>query len=352
MNKTKELIPGLLITIAIAVISFITWWFLKCTWLKFSALLWSFVYSLIIVNVSPSFFDEKFKSGIEFASSRILRWSIAALGLTVSAAVWRQLGGVGIAMVLINLAVVFSLGLLICKYVLKMDDTLTILVAVGTAICGATAIAAVGPALRAKAEQMGLAVAAITLFGLIAMFGYPILFNGVLAHWLGNSPLAYGMWAGTGIHETAQVIAAASQVDGALSIATSAKFIRIFMIGPMVIISHFIYLRFSRTEGKGDIKFTIPWFALFFILFSLVNYQLASMSFGKEWASFNTTYLSPTITFLLAWAFAGIGLKVNISTIRSLGLKAFLGGITVAIIAGVFSLLLVKYFWMPFAGHV
>jgi uncharacterized integral membrane protein (TIGR00698 family) len=349
-KKTKDLMPGLLITLAIAVISFIIWWFLRGTWLKFSALLWAFILSIIVVNIRPAFFEGGFKAGIEFSSSRLLRWSIAALGLTVSASVWLKLGGIGVAMVLINLVLVFALGLLFCKYVLKLDDTLTLLIATGTGICGASAIAAVGPAIKAKAEEMGLAVAAITLFGLIAMFGYPLLFNGALSGWLGNNPLAFGMWTGTGIHETAQVIAAASQVNQALSIATSAKFIRIFMIGPMVIISLFIFQRLSRNREKGQIKIAIPWFAVFFVVFTLVNLGLASLPIKNSWASFNSTFLSPAITFLLAWSFAGIGLKVKISTIRALGLKAFLGGMAVAVIAGVISLLLVKFLWLPFSG--
>jgi uncharacterized integral membrane protein (TIGR00698 family) len=221
---------------------------------------------------------------------------------------------------------------------------------VGTSICGASAIAAVGPAVRAKAEQMGLAVAAITLFGLIAMFAYPFLFNSVLSGWLGNNPLAYGMWVGTGVHETAQVIAAGSQVDGAVSIATSAKFIRIFMIGPMVIVSLLVFSKFVGAEKKEKIKITIPWFAVFFIIFTLVNLGLSSLPFRDIWISVNNTYLSPIVTFLLAWSFAGIGLKVKFSTIRFIGLKAFMGGIAVAIVAGVTSLLLVKFLWMPLSG--
>jgi len=349
-NSVKELLPGVGITLGIAAVSFVTWWFLKGTWLKFSALLWAFVFSLIVANIKPSFFEGTSKPGIEFSSTRLLRWSIAALGLTVSASVWVQLGGIGVAMVLVNLVLVFALGIIFCKYILKMDDTLTLLIAVGTAICGASAIAAVGPALRAKAEQMGLALAAITLFGLLAMFAYLFLFNGILAGWLGNDPLAFGMWAGTGIHETAQVIAAGSQIEGALSIATSAKFIRIFMIGPMVIVSLFMFLRFSRTEQRGKIKITIPWFAVFFVLFSLANSGLAALPFGKAWSSFDSKYISPVITFFLAWSFAGIGLKVKYSSIRSLGLKAILGGIGVALIAGLSCLLLVKYLWLPFSG--
>lgn len=346
-NRVRRLAPGLLFTLAFAVVSFITWWFLKGTWLKFSALLWAFIYSIIVVNLRPALFDGKFKAGIEFSSTQLLRWSIALLGLTFSASVWVKLGGIGLAMVLINLALVFSIGIVFCKYVLKLDNVLSLLISVGTSICGASAIAAVGPALKAKAEQMGLSVAVITLFGLLAMFLYPLLFAGPLSDWLANNHLAYGMWVGTGIHETAQVIAASSQVDNALSIASSAKFIRIFSIGPMVFISQFLLHRFSRTSESGRTRMAVPWFALFFTLFSLIHLGLESLPIRAQWLSFNSTYLSPTVTFLLAWSFAAIGLKVKISSIRAVGLKAFLGGMGIAIFAGVISLLLVKFLWLP-----
>lgn len=331
-NRVRNLAPGLLVTLVFAVVSFITWWFLKGTWLKFSALLWAFIYSIIVVNLRPGLFDGKFRAGFEFSSTNLLRWSIALLGLT---------------MVLINLALVFSFGIVFCKYVLKLDNDLSLLISVGTSICGASAIAAVGPALKAKAEEMGLSVAVITLFGLLAMFLYPLLFAGPLADWLANNHLAYGMWVETGIHETAQVIAAASQVDNALSIASSAKFIRIFSIGPMVFISLFLFYRFSRASESGRTKMTVPWFALSFSLFSLIHLGLESLPVRDQWLSLNSAYLSPAITFLLAWSFATVGLQVKISSIRAVGLKAFLGGMTVAIFAGVVSLLLVKFLWLP-----
>jgi len=346
-EQFKLLIPGLLLTLVFAAISFATWWFLHGTWLKFSALLWAFIYSIVAVNIFPALSSGRFKDGIEFSSTRLLRWAIALLGLTFSAAVWVQMGFVGVAMVLINLVIVFILGILFCRYVMKMDSTLSILITAGTTICGASAIAAVGPALKAKAEEMGLSLAVVTLFGLLAMFGYPLLFDGALGGWLNNNPLAFGMWAGTGIHETAQVIAAASQVDNALSVATSAKFIRIFMIGPMVFLALFVSRRMSSDKESGDIKLSVPWFAIVFIVFSLVHLGLESLPIRETWLSFNAGYVKPMVTFLLAWSFAAIGFKVKLSAIRSVGLKAFLGGMVVAIAAGVISLLLVKFFWLP-----
>ncbi len=349
-EQASGLVLGLLLTLAFAVIAFATWWFLKDTWLRFSALLWAFVYSIIAVNLIPALSSDKFRMGIEFSSTRLLRWTVALLGLTISASVWVSLGGMGLAVILINLTFAFIFGFLFCHYVLKMESTLSALIAVGTSICGASAIAAAGPALRAKAEQMGLSLAVITLFGLIAMFAYPLLFNGPLAYWLDNNPSAFGMWAGMGIHETAQVIAAGSQVDNAGSIAISAKSIRIFMIGPMVFASLFAIRYFSRDKGARQSKLPVPWFAVAFVGFTLVYLGLESLPIGHQWTSFSSDYIKPVVTFLLTWSFAAVGLKVKISAIRSIGLKAFFGGIAVALVSGGTALLLIKYVWMPFVG--
>ncbi|MFC1951753.1 YeiH family protein [Chloroflexota bacterium] len=349
-ERAGELIPGLLVTLGLAVVAYVTWWLLKDTLLKFSALLWAFIFSIIVSNLLPVLSSEKFHHGIEMSSTRLLRWSIALLGLTFSAAVWANLGGIGIAAVLINLVFAFTFGFIFCRYVLKLDGSLTVLLSAGTSICGATAIAACGPAIRAKAEEMGLSLAVITLFGLVAMFGYPLLYYGPLASWLDNNPLAYGMWAGMGVHETAQVIVAGSQVEGAAAIAISAKFIRIFMIGPTVLVSLLVFRQFSSTSGAKQIKLSIPWFAIVFTIFTLVHLGLDSLSIRYWWSGFNINYLKPGVTFLLAWSFAAVGLKVKISAIRSIGLKAFIGGMVVAGVVGGSSLLLVKYLWMPFSG--
>ncbi|MFH1382974.1 MAG: putative sulfate exporter family transporter [Chloroflexota bacterium] len=341
---------GLVVTLIIAAAAFITWWFLKGTWLKFSALLWAFVYSIAIANIFPKLSEKTFKAGIDFSSSRMLRVAIGLLGLTVSASVWLKMGGVGLGVIFFDLIFAFLFSVIFCKYVLKMDDTLSILIGIGTGICGASAIAATGPAIKAKAEHMGLALAVITLFGLIAMFGYPFLYNGPLSGWLANNPVAFGMWSGTGIHETPGVIAAASQVGGALPVAISAKFIRIFMIGPMVPISMYLLSRFARKTGAEHVKMTIPWFAVAFVALTLVNFGIEFLPFSAWWSSFDSSYVGPAVTFLLAWAFAGVGMKVKVSAVKAMGLKAFVGGMVVSVVVGVVSLLMVKFVWLPFAG--
>ena len=350
-GRVKGPVSGALLTLAFAGIAFATWWFLQGTWLKLNALLWAFVYSVIATNIMPGLTNERFKAGIQFSSTSLLRLAIACLGLTVSASVWFKLGGVGLAAVLINLAFAFAMGTLLCRYVLKMDGALSLLIGVGTCICGASAIAATGPAIKAKSEEMAVSLAAVTLFGLLAMFGYPLLFQGPLSGWLQGNHLAYGIWSGMGIHETAQVVAAASQVSGAVGIAMSAKSIRIFMIGPMVFASLFLFRRFlNKTGGANTVKLSIPWFAVVFVMLTLLNAGIERLPFAKEWASFDGSYVKPVVTFLLAWAFAGVGFQGKASAIRSIGVKTFIGGIVVALIAGGSALLLTKYLWLPFAS--
>ncbi len=346
----RRTLPGLLVTFCLAAAAFLAWWLLKATWLKFSALLWAFIFSIIAANISTALADRRFVEGISLVSTRLLRISIALLGLTFSAAVWLRLGIPGVLAVLLNLALVFVFSLVFCRYCLKLNITLAILLGMGTSVCGASAIAATGPAVKARAEEMGLSVAVITLFGLLAMLLYPLLYAGLLNGWLGGTPAAYGMWTGMGIHETAQVIAAGSQVEGAGSVAISAKFIRIFMIGPMVFTSLFALKRLSGSGVARNVKIAVPWFAVAFIALTFVNLAFESLPFKNWWSYFNSTYVSPGVTFLLAWAFAGVGLQVKIASIRKIGMKAFIGGIFIAVTAGASSLLLVKFLWLPFSG--
>lgn len=349
VERGRTLAPGLGLALFLALLSFATWWWLKDSPLKFSALLWAFIFSILVGNTWPGIARGSRAVGLEFSSTRLLRLAVALLGLTISASVWTRLGAVGVAAVLINLLFALLFGALFCRYLLKMEGALAVLLGVGTGICGASAIAATGPALRARAEQMALALGTITLFGLVAMFTYPLLFHWALGRWLEGDALAYGLWTGMGVHETAQVIAAASPVEGALSMAVTAKAIRIFMIGPMVFSSLFILRRLAPAEEGAGGRLPIPWFALAFVLFTLLHTGLEASPMGEGWAEFNANYLKPATTFLLAWAMAGVGFQVRASALRQVGLNAFLGGMAVALTASATALLLTKYLWLALA---
>ena len=340
MDTWTRRLPGLLITLASAGLAFALWWATKSR-VSISPLLWAFVLSILATNLIPV--RERYQPGIGFASSVLLKIAVASLGILVSAAVWWRLGGLGLAATLINLLFAAIVGLVVCKYLLKLGDGLSVLIAVGTSICGASAIAATAPAIGAEDEEIGVSLAVVTLFGLVAMFLYPYLFSFTgLGAWLHHDIGAFGLWSGIGIHETAQVIACSSQIDGALEMAMLAKSIRIFMIGPMVILAVLYLRRQGRSLDRQRIS--IPWFALVFILFTLVHAGLEAL-FGEAWTTFSTDVLKPPITFLLTWAFAAVGFKVKFRQLVSIGAKAFVGGLFMAALSGGTALLLTKYLW-------
>ena len=330
---------------ASAGLAFALWWVTKSR-VSISPLLWAFVLSILTTNLIPV--RETYQPGIGFASSTLLKTAVACLGILVSAAVWWRLGGLGLGITLANLLFTAIAGLVVCRYLLKLGEGASVLIAVGTSICGASAIAATAPAIGAKDEETGVALAVVTLFGLVAMFLYPYLFSFTgLGAWLSHDVGAFGLWSGIGIHETAQVIACSSQVDGALEMAMLAKSIRIFMIGPMVILAVLHLKRRGRSLQRQ--RLSVPWFALAFILLTLVHAGLESI-FGEAWTSFSKDVLKPPISFLLTWAFAAVGFKVKFRQLARIGAKAFVGGLFMAALSGGTALLLTKYLWCALSG--
>ncbi len=342
---TADMTQGLVLCLVIAIVSFLS---NKFIYGRISALLWAFVYSILVVNIVPP--SPRTLKGANYAASNLLKFSIAVLGLTISALAWVQMGLVGLIQVLVVITFAMVTGLYLGK-AMGLSDHLATLIAAGTGICGATAIAATGPTIDAKEEEMGMAVACITLFGLIAMFLYPFLFaNTVVGTWLHHSDIAAGVWCGTAIHETAQVVGAAAQIsDKALGMAMVTKSVRIFSIAPVVIILSALFHRKRGTEvGGGKL---VPFFAMCFVVFTLVNSALLWIPATKAiWQPFMITYLKPVVKFLLAVAFAGVGAKVRFKSFARLGFKAFATGFAVAVLTAVLALVLVIFVYMPANG--
>jgi len=340
-QQTARLELGLLLCVGVAVASFAVWQFYK----PISALMWSFIFSIVLANIVA--LPQRFRVGVDFCSGALLRASIATLGLTLSAYVWLRVG-VGAINALAVVALAYLLGMWIGGR-LGLSKSLSTLIGVGTCICGASAIAATAPAIGAREDETGLALACITLFGLLAMFSYPLLYMGTfIASLLGRSDVAYGIWCGTGIHETAQVVAAAGSIGKvALDAALLVKSVRIFMIGPVVMVASYLHGRIgSSTTGK--VKMVVPTFAILFVVNTLVCAALDwasaigfSMPAIKDWPTVKSVLSSYIVPFLLATSFAGVGMKVNVAAIRKMGARAFIAGLATAMIAALLALLLV-----------
>jgi len=202
IKEIKKMVPGIIFSMVIAFIGYTVW----TLWKPISALMWSFIFGIAISNLIE--IPNNMREGLKFASSQLLKFTIALLGLVTSALIWLQVG-IGVINALVIIVFSFFASLYLGRKI-GISNRLAILIGVGTSICGASAIAAVAPAINAKEEEIGLAISGITLFGLISMFLYPYLFNNtVVGQLLLENPTVYAIWIGSGVHETAQVIAAA-----------------------------------------------------------------------------------------------------------------------------------------------
>ena len=276
--------------------------------------------------------------GIGFSSGQLLRFTVAVFGFTTSALIWVRVGvGVLAAFLVITAALVMSLLL---GRKLGLNYRISALIGVGTAICGASAIAALSPAIDAKEEESGLAVSGITLFGLLSMFLYPFLFLYTpVGGWLGNNPNVFAVWAGAGVHETAQVIAAAGAVgQDVVAAAMLIKAVRIFMIGPVVFLLSYVCCKLESSEGRPR-GFVVPLFAVVFIIGSLIcatlDLNVSSLfMMGFDWVYVKALLSGIVLPFMFATAFAGVGSKVRLKSIIGLGVRPLMLAATVAVTAG------------------
>jgi uncharacterized integral membrane protein (TIGR00698 family) len=213
------------------------------------------------------------------------------------------------------------IGMFIGCKVLKLNRNTSYLISSGTAICGGSAIAAVGPIIKAKDTDMSMALATVFILNAIGLFLFPLL-----GHWLGLSQQDFGTWAAIAIHDTSSVVGAgAAYGEEALQVATTIKLTRALWIIPLALVTSVIF----RSDGK---KISIPWFILFFILAMLINtYLLANYpEVGKFIAGIARKGLIITMFF--------IGASLSIDVIKSVGIRPLLQGILLWIIISAASL--------------
>ena len=320
------LIPGLLLTAAIAGASFALRALPGVA--TFSPLILAILLGMGFHNVIGT--PEQAKAGIKFSLRRILRFAIILLGLQLTAAQVAEVGTTGIAIIVTTLIATF----LFTKWfgrVLGVDAKLAELIAAGTSICGASAVIATNTVTNARDEDVAYAVACVTVFGSIAMFAYPLL--PALLH---LSPKAYGLWSGASIHEIAQVVAAAYQNGKkAGDFATIAKLSRVMMLAPVVLTLGYLARRRSEHEGSKGARVPLPWFVLGFIALVGLNSVITIPPSAKS-------FIVPATTFLLSVALAAMGLETDFRKLMAEGLKpAFLGLAAFLFIAS-FSLVLVR----------
>ena len=253
------------------------------------------------------------------ASKYLLQISVVGLGFGMNLQEALKAGADGIIFTLFSVVSVMFFGLLIGKW-LGLSKVPSYLIASGTAICGGSAIAAVGPIAKANESEMSVSLATVFVLNALALFLFP-----VLVHWLGLTQHQFGLWAAIAIHDTSSVVGAGAGFgEEALKVATTVKLARALWIIPLSVFTSFYF------KSKGD-KIAIPWFILFFIIAMILNsYLNLPTSFTHDIVSVSRQSLTLTLFF--------IGAGLSRSTIKSVGVKPLVLGIVLWFFIAVISL--------------
>ena len=358
IDQAPGLLPGLF---AAALLAWLTIWlsrFIGVNLLGFdktpiSAVMLGILLGLIISALTP--IPAVLKPGLKFAVKKVLRLGIIMLGIRLTIFDVFNLGAYGVPIVLFCIVGALFITTRINNW-LKLPERLGTLIAVGTSICGVSAIVATGPAIDAEDEEVAYAVAVITVFGLLATLVYPYLANLIFA----GEALKVGLFLGTSIHDTSQVIGAAKvyadvfSAPLALDTATVTKLVRNVFMAVVIPFMAFYYARKTNdgaTEGQPAGKTTnffklLPLFVIGFLCMAAIrsigdaSINAGGQAFGlwdaDAWKGIHGFVKTWAGHFLVA-ALAAVGLTTDFRTFRGLGIKPFLVGLGAALIVGVIS---------------
>ncbi|HEY1996318.1 YeiH family protein [Paraburkholderia sp.] len=271
-------------------------------------------------------------AGVNFSARKLLRIAVACFGLRVSLQEIAQVGLPGLAESVLVVVSTLVIGTWAGMKLMKLDRDTALLTAAGSAICGAAAVLAFESTLQSKPHKSAMAVGSVVLFGTLSMFLYPLLFK---AGWLHLDTVGAGLFFGGTIHEVAQVVGAASNVSPeATHVATIVKMTRVMLLVPVLLVVGWWVNRPANATASGarhaPRKLAIPWFALGFLGFVVVN----SLHVLPAAA---TQTLNTLDTFALTMAMTALGIETRISQIREAGPRALTTG-------------LILYVWLTAGG--
>lgn len=310
MKSVQDSLAGLTVCVALAL--FAGWLaeleFVKET-LRLSALLIVILLGMAIGSAVslPSLFD----AGIKVAQKPVLRWAVAGLGLRLTL---QEIGRMGGPSVLLVLFLVVLAGFFSCVWLARwfgVGEKLGLLLATGGSICGASAIVAADSVVEAEGKDAAVSLGIVTFWGTVGIFIFP-----VVAQALGWKDFAYGLICGSTLHETAQVVAAASGLSpAATEVATVVKLVRICFLAPMVLGMGWWLSRQSGRESSGKKAQLVPWFLVMFCVFSVVVSVVTDAGFQ----GFVKDVANPAVKFLLAVGMAGVGLQTKVQDLWKAG---------------------------------
>jgi uncharacterized integral membrane protein (TIGR00698 family) len=359
-DQAHTLLPGLLLAALLAWASVRLCVWVGCDLMGFSktpisAVTTAILLGLILNNILP--LPPLLRPGLTFAVKKVLRLGIMMLGIRLSVFDALKLGLTGVPIVVGCILGALLLTSLLSRW-LKLPERLGTLIAVGTSICGVSAIVATGPAIDAEDEEVAYAVSVITIFGILATFVYPYA---AFTIFRGN-PVAAGLFLGTAIHDTSQVTGAALifsdvfALPRGVDVATVTKLVRNVFMAVVIPFMALYYARRTDTAGDAESKGPrivklLPLFVIGFLLFATLRsigdagINAGGRAFGLwgegAWEGLHG-WIKRWAVNLLVVALAGVGLNTSARILRGLGIKPFLAGLGAALCVGGISFALIS----------
>ena len=305
------------------------------------------ILGLILGNIFK--IREGFLIGLDFTQKYILKLGIICLGIQLKPFEFIKFGSIAIPLIVVCIiSVLVVIKLLIQK--LKISRGMSYLIAIGSTVCGTTAIIATAPVINAKKSEMAYAIANMTVFGILAMLIYPYFAN----FYFDGDPLFVGLFMGTAIHETSQVAAAGLIYDQqfnspeTLNIATVTKLIRNTFLVIMIPLFAYLYNRGQNHAKNYSIVNIFPYFVLGFIALIILRnlgdvFFLQTNLAGKEmWIEF-VNLIKSSAKIFLSMSMAAVGLSTNLKDLKSMGYKPFIVGFVSLLTVGIVSLTAIEF---------
>lgn len=312
MSSVRSYLPGLLLCTLLAACAIVPFYFKPIEQaVKVSPLLLVIVFGMVLRAVWQ--LPEVFQPGIGLAQKAVLRWAVGGLGLKLSLQELWSIGGSALTVVVLSTLATLGFGVW-CGRKLGLTSKMSTLLAVGSSICGASAVVAADSVVQGEKRDSAVSLGVITLLGTIGIIIYPLI-----GHALGLTPALYGIWDGASLHEMAQVVAAADAFGReSVDVATVAKLARICLLAPVVFYLAWSLRHAHKEAGKAKVQI-VPWFLVVFVLLAGVN------SLGVLGKDFVKQALHVDL-WMLCIGMAGVGLQIRFSELRAAGFRPVLAG--------------------------
>jgi len=324
----RKIAPGFLLALLVAAVARFVGWLLPAV---VSEILVAILLGLVVSNAWAP--PRATGPGLRFAAQRVLRAGIVLLGARFYLADVATIGGSAIGLVLVCMTIALTFALLVGRW-LGLPPRLALLIGVGTAVCGNSAIVATAPVIKADDRDVGFAVGTITFTGTLALFLYP-----VIGHMLQLGDATFGVWSGVAVNDTSQVVATSAAYSAvARDIATVVKLVRNALMAPLIMLIAWWWSRSAAAgeesaSGQGWLK-AVPPFVLMFLGMALLR-SVGLIPIGLA------RWFDEGAKACILVAMAGVGLSTKVRDMRAVGATPFFLGVGTAALLAVLSLVII-----------